>query len=564
MPIPMRFDHPEIMETRVAVVGGGVSGIYSAWRLKLDGKGGDFNDVKVFEFGNRVGGRLETLHLDNISERRAEVGGMRFIPDWQLHISSLIQRLRSPRHPLDVIDFPMGDDRNLYYLRARRFEKKDFNVVATRYDMKASEIGVSPDDYFVSILNTLLADCGKQIKKETKDGQVTYIGLTRQEWDEVKQDPRFQFGHKPVVEQGFWNILAELLSPEAYQLVTDAGGYHTLTANWNAAEAASFIGLDFIGAQYKTLQQGYDAHVAAMAQEFTDQGGEIWGHSELIRFERVQQGQAETDRYAGKLKLTFQDRGRSEGTRTFIVYADKLILAMPRHGLERLELFGTDFDFEHPKNRRQRMLLNSVMTMPAFKLFMGFERAWWEKLDLSSGRSISDLPLRQTYYFGSDPSDGHALLMTSYNDAGTVSFWKGLKDPTQSARYISHNTVAEKNETPDTHEATPAMLAHAKAQLAAVHDLAPHEVPEPIASAYKDWSDEPFGAGWYLWKPGVRTWEVMKEIRNPWPDVHVCGDCYSSLQGWVEGALNTAERMLEEHFGMERPKWLDPRAYLGF
>jgi hypothetical protein len=27
-------------------------------------------------------------------------------------------------------------------------------------------------------------------------------------------------------------------------------------------------------------------------------------------------------------------------------------------------------------------------------------------------------------------------------------------------------------------------------------------------------------------------------------------------QGWVEGAYQTAERMLQEHFGLTAPKWL--------
>ena len=52
----------------------------------------------------------------------------------------------------------------------------------------------------------------------------------------------------------------------------------------------------------------------------------------------------------------------------------------------------------------------------------------------------------------------------------------------------------------------------------------------------------------------------MPKIRQPVPgeDVFVCGEAYSINQGWVEGALHTAELMLEEHFGLDRPKWLPP------
>jgi monoamine oxidase len=49
----------------------------------------------------------------------------------------------------------------------------------------------------------------------------------------------------------------------------------------------------------------------------------------------------------------------------------------------------------------------------------------------------------------------------------------------------------------------------------------------------------------------------MKMMRRPYRDeaVHICGEAYSVTQGWVEGALQTAERMLEEHFGLLRPGW---------
>jgi monoamine oxidase len=356
------------------------------------------------------------------------------------------------------------------------------------------------------------------------------------------------------------------LSSEAYNLLTDAGGYHTLTANWNAAEAASFIGLDFIGAKYKTLAQGYDIQAAELAKRFTAGGGKIWGLSELIKFDKEQDG---------RIKLTFRQRQATASRRSteaaegFIeVFAKKLILAMPRHSLERLELHGTFFDLDASRNARQRELVESVLSMPAFKLFMGFDAPWWEDwLALTSGRSVCDLPIRQTYYFGTSEQTRHSLLMTSYNDASSVSFWKGLKSEVDEPKYISPNTVADGSQWGDTFQAPDRMVEHARLQLESLHGI---DIPKPISSCYKDWSAEPFGAGWFLWKAGSKSWEVMPAIRCPWKGeapVYICGDGYSSLQGWVEGALNTAEKMLQEHFGLSWPDWLkddqDQRPYLG-
>jgi hypothetical protein len=38
------------------------------------------------------------------------------------------------------------------------------------------------------------------------------------------------------------------------------------------------------------------------------------------------------------------------------------------------------------------------------------------------------------------------------------------------------------------------------------------------------------------------------------------GEAYSYGQGWVEGALDTAESMIEDFFGLKRPAWL-PKDY---
>jgi len=556
MSVKMKFNASDMMDVDVAIIGGGVSGIYSAWRLTVDGQHASSRtpNVKVFEFGNRVGGRLETILFSEAAERRAEVGGMRFIPSWQKHISKLLEQLNLHN---DIIDFPMGDAHNLFFLRGESFRGQSFLYGTTPYRLRGSEQGLSPDELFVAILNSLLMPVEQKIEpvRDASGKVVGYRGPSREEWDAFKKNPDFSFEGQPLVEQGFWNVLDRMLSPEAYKLLTDAGGYYTLTANWNAAEAAAFIGLDFVGAEYKTLAKGYDSFVETMADAFTRAGGEIWGNSELVKLDM--------DEQTGKLKLHFRNREPNATRKTFEVFANKVILAMPRHGLERLELHGTRFDLDADTNTQQRQLLGSVMEMPAFKLFMVFKEAWWNRLSLTSGRSVSDLPIRQTYYFGTDSKDGHSLLMTSYNDAEAVSFWKGLRrERVTKPRYISRNTVAEENRSPDTYEAPREMIRRATSQLRDLHGI---EVPEPIASCYKDWSEEPFGAGWFLWKAGEKTWELMPKARRPWSkeNVFVCGDCYSSLQGWVEGALNTAELMLQEHFGMERPSWLKG-VYLGF
>jgi hypothetical protein len=64
---------------------------------------------------------------------------------------------------------------------------------------------------------------------------------------------------------------------------------------------------------------------------------------------------------------------------------------------------------------------------------------------------------------------------------------------------------------------------------------------------------------------GAKSWEVMPRIRRPIEDlnVFVCGEAYSSAQGWVEGAVNTAEMVVETYFDLPRPGWVLPEYDFG-
>ena len=55
---------------------------------------------------------------------------------------------------------------------------------------------------------------------------------------------------------------------------------------------------------------------------------------------------------------------------------------------------------------------------------------------------------------------------------------------------------------------------------------------------------------------GVKSYEVTEAMVQPDERyrVYVTGDCYSHGQGWVEGALGTAELVLRR-LGLEKPKW---------
>jgi monoamine oxidase len=214
--------------------------------------------------------------------------------------------------------------------------------------------------------------------------------------------------------------------------------------------------------------------------------------------------------------------------------AAHVILAMPRRSLELIEWDGFQRD---PFLRAN---LGSVLIQNAFKLFLAYPYAWWKALGLVAGRSMTDMPIRQTFYMTA-PADMDtpvvsgepALLMASYNDISTVPFWKGL----------------EKGETfdgPADARASVLVVEEGHRQVMKLH--AQRELPEPYAAAYRDWGEDPFGGGWHSWKPGFRYDQIIPRMTHPAQDerVYICGEAYSNNQGWAEGALETAEQMLTD------------------
>ena len=80
--------------------------------------------------------------------------------------------------------------------------------------------------------------------------------------------------------------------------------------------------------------------------------------------------------------------------------------------------------------------------------------------------------------------------------------------------------------------------------------------PHVCAYGIRDWSAAPFGGAAHVWRPGARSRRASRDplvafrLRGREDDrhlanVHICGEAYSDFQGFIEGALRTAEAVVE-------------------
>lgn len=521
----------------IAIVGGGISGVYSAWRLK---QAYPKKKIAVFEFSDHIGGRLLSVAPPDIDNMVAELGGMRILENTQPLIVALLKelnRILPKKDKIETYDFPVDQPQNIAYLRGIHLRLSDFTEHPDKvpYHLSFLEKGGTAGSIIVNAINQIIP------------------GITS-EMDQQKRKIMAQeatFDGKPLWQQGFWNVLMRVITGEAYQLGVDAGGYNSTLINWNAADAIPWFLSDFgLNPEYKGFKKGFQIVPLTIAKLFKELGGKVHLNSKLIGF----------DYSNGQFQLKFDGSN---------VTADKLILAMPRRSIDLLAPNSPLLD-------KITNLTSAVTPQPLFKLFTTYQDPWWRAagfdngndfISVESGRSVTDLPVRQTYYWptnkGQPATTGPSMLMASYDDGTDIGFWDGfrprrrqawkknMETPTISnpfvSPYISKLKKGTKaNTTWQKYQAPKDMVEEVSRQLGTMHGMS--FTPTVISAAFRDWGDDPFGGGWNSWNIGVKSWEVKQKIVHPlkkYP-LYICGEAYSDAQGWVEGALDTANIMLEQ------------------
>jgi monoamine oxidase len=241
---------------------------------------------------------------------------------------------------------------------------------------------------------------------------------------------------------------------------------------------------------------------------------------------------------------------------------------MPRRSLELLDMYPNYMClYDGPEGATFRQAVSSTIIQQSMKILMGFEKPWWkEDFGATAGESITDLPMRQCYYFGTDEKDSHSLFLSSYNDIDTVSFWAALeRGELYEPRATNLVSKADADAVAGL-QAPKVMIEESMSQVRELHGHQHEPIPDPYIAYYHDWAHEPFGGGYHAWNPDISVRDVMRYMRKPRADeaIHVVGEAYSDQQGWAEGAFCVAELLLREHFGMEPASFIPKDYYLGW
>ncbi|GHI05805.1 flavin monoamine oxidase family protein [Streptomyces cellostaticus] len=507
----------------VVVIGAGAGGCYAAFRLVTGSQ-----NVTLYESGYRVGGRIWSVPVRGGGW--AELGAMRLNRE-AVPVMTLL-------HHLGLTDsltpFHFGRPENFVLARGDLLRQRDFaNTVRIPYAVRKRIHETDADGLTLEAMESAVPGFGRLREKYHRAVR------ERRPAEAASVQARYRTARGTAVVQGeplekvSWpQVLAAALDREALRLVADTGGYDV-----HAGGAAEWIDVLFHTppqTEYVTLSSGMQSLPRALHSAFEEAGGRTcWGR----RLCRI----AFADRAGGPYELTFafEDRtGRDTGRRERI-QAKTVVLALPQGALRRIQaepgVFGPFWQDD----------LEAVEPVRAAKLFLAYDEPWWRACGVETGRSTTDLPLRQLWYA---PGGASRLLLAAYPSGPSAAFWDRF-----SAGPSYHVPGSA-----DTFGAGPpapaAAVAHAHGLLCRMHRV---RARPPVAACWQDWGRQPYSAAWHIWRTGHATKEVAARMRAPAPggSLHVVSDCWTLDPGSIPGTLGCAEQVLREHLALPRPPW---------
>ncbi|MGQ0532609.1 MAG: flavin monoamine oxidase family protein [Caulobacteraceae bacterium] len=485
------------MNFDVAIVGGGVAGCYCAYRLSAARPNAR---IALIESTARLGGRLESKFLPGV-DIPAELGGA-FVSDFHRNTFGLVQAL-------GLALTPVSWSRRFSFIRARRLTDRSYRSEphAVPYAFAAEERGRAPSDILRRALQTLVPRFASLWPLDRASGSRDATAHYLQE---------LRFDGRRLDDWGFGALLREVVSGEAYQSFLAAFGS---AANFGEASA-------------------YDAIRTLMSEMAPQKPYVLGGGFQQLPIELARRSKAEVRTSKHVSRIGAADDGHVQlvmGSKSDqeTITANQAILALPADALQRIGL-----DLAPAAASAFRAELAKVTPVNACKLFLAFERPWWPAAQYASpgigiAASYTDLPMQQCYYH-STQGEGRALLLAVFADDAAASFWAPLS--TNDEDSVASSTMIE------------AVLG----QLRTMHPDA--DIPDPVAAAARAWR-----GAWHAWRPGAQSWRSAPSLRDPHfgMPVYVCGEAYSAQQGWVEGALNSAENLLQEQFDLDPPPWVE-------
>ncbi|WP_433774649.1 flavin monoamine oxidase family protein [Bacillus wiedmannii] len=449
---------------QIIIAGAGISGLVAASLLKEAG-----HKITIIEANNRIGGRVYTIREPFSAGLYFNAGPMR-IPDTHHLALAYIRKFKLPlnlfinKTPSDIIYT------NNKITRLDVFEK-DPSVIG--YPVLEKERGKTAEELMLEVLEPIL----NYIKKDPNKNWIIV----------EKKYKTYSLGSflTEYYSDGAIDMIGVLLDMEAYM-------------GMSLIEVLREMIFFTSTTKYYEITGGMDALPKAFLPQLNENIFMQYKVRKIIQEDN---------------KVMMQVN-REQTLEQFMVTGDVAIVTIPFSALRFVEIQPYDL-FSYYKRRAIRELNYIAAT----KIAIEFKSRFWEREGQCGGKSITDLPIRFTYYPSYDiQSPGAAIVIASYTWADEALTWDSL----------SHRE----------------RIRCALKNLAQIYGNVVYS--EFVTGASFSWSKNPYSCGAFTaFEPGQEL-EIFPYITPPAGKVHFAGEHTTLTHGWMQGAIESGVRVAHE------------------
>ncbi len=592
----------EIPTYNTVVVGGGIAGMYCSLRLAQNNQ-----QVALFEKSNRWGGCIETVRMGKGKEFKAEFGPMRFEEKGQKLLRNLLDELKLEYSPFPQYQSskPKWPNYNIQDPEEQRWQEDPLNLLRMGI---LNILGLYRNGMSKQQMDNEIAKFEQQEPASAPEYDFDILRQTHRQGG--KPDGELLY------TRGFWNALSDALSHRAILKIRDVGNfYHFIPKNPNAIEWIIFwlrglqphdrlVGIKGGSAQVtekllKKLDE-FDNFTRKSNQELRG----LRSEGELVRL----YFQGEIEEVLAKhvilaspknplLRLSpyFPETIRKALDTVIAIPLLKVFFVtdtpwwdedtQPQTGAYTLPTREVHYYQEHCLQLRQdrqqqyeAKLNQGVVSQDMRNEFLdaGIELPddmTVEKKKNDTGWIIYYTPYRKSYEyfirkedFSAFNKNGKGMVMV-YTDSPADEYWKDyllnpdyheqaeirgdLRLVERFFKYLAHGFEMEKQ----ADEVSQSRIFPNCRQR--FQDQSPHKIVEELKGSIEDfgihdWGKAPYGAACHVWRPNVKSWEVIVRLRafslindqDKHKNIHICGEAYSDYQAFIEGALRSAQDVL--------------------